>query len=135
MERGLLWLPLLFVFIWLAWAGRQEYLKVQSYQLWAKDYERHKYDIYGIIGQQGDLLTWGTPTTKSPINLKTISFSEIHKIQLQLDRNLYAEIPQERPAAKKISILLNSDPNLNIPFTDVAIACSWFKYLSDRLDL
>jgi hypothetical protein len=134
MEKGLLWLPLLFVFIWLAWAGKQEYQKVQTYQIWAKDFERHKYDIYAILGQQGDRLTWGIPTAKSPVNLKTISFSEIHTMQLKLDRNLYTEIPETRPAEpKKISILLNSDPDLNIPFTDLAIACSWFRYVSDRL--
>ncbi len=135
MERGLLWIPLLVVFIWLAWAGRQEYQKLEAFKVWAKDYERHKYDIYAILGQQGDLLTWGTPTTKAPINLKTITFAEIHSIQLQLDQQLYAEVPAQPPdpIPKKISILLNSDPNLNIPFTDIAIACSWFRYLSDQL--
>jgi hypothetical protein len=134
MERGLLWLPLLLIFFWLAWAGKQEYEKVQAYQIWSQDFERHKYDIYAILGQQGDRLTWGTPTRKAPINLKTISFAEIHKIQLQLDQSVYTEIPQDLTSKpKRISIQLNSDSNLNIPFTDLAIACNWFNYLGDRL--
>jgi hypothetical protein len=135
MERGLLWLPLLAIFIWLAWAGQQEYQKVEAYKAWAKDFERHKYDIYAILGQQGDRLTWGTPTRKNPVNLKTISFGEIHSIHLKLDQTLYTEIPPTRPSEpKKIDLVLNSDPNLSIPFTDLAIACSWFRYMSDRLD-
>ena len=45
MERGLLWLPLLVMFCWLAWAGWNEYQKIESYKLWASQFERHKSDI------------------------------------------------------------------------------------------
>ncbi|AFY75159.1 hypothetical protein Syn7502_03293 [Synechococcus sp. PCC 7502] len=136
MERGLLWLPLLAIFIWLAWAGQQEYRKVEAYKSWAKDFERHKYDIYAVLGQRGDRLTWGTPTPKNPINLKTIRFSEIHKIQLKLDQTLYDEIPLNLTIkVKNISIELNADSNLNIPFTDLEIAYNWYKYLRDNLSV
>lgn len=59
MERGLLWLPLLAVFIWLAWQGWNEYQKVEAYQNWAKHFERAKYDIYAVLAQNGSNLTWG----------------------------------------------------------------------------
>jgi hypothetical protein len=131
MERGLLWLPLLAIFIWLAWAGRQEYLKVEAYKTWAKDFEKHKYDIYAVLGIQGDRLTWGTPTTTQPKNLKTISFKEIRSIQLKLDQTFYDEIPLTRPPEpQKIALIINSD--LTIAFTDLAIACNWFKYLKNQ---
>ncbi len=138
MERGILWLPLLGAFIWLAWAGKKEYQKVQAYELWAKDFERHKYDIYAVLGQQGDRLTWGIPTTTVPVNLKTIDFEEIHTIQLKIDQKLYQEIPRNltnnlTSKPKKIAIELNSDPNLSIPFSDLEISYNWYKYLSDRL--
>jgi hypothetical protein len=138
MERGILWLPLLGAFIWLAWAGKKEYQKVQAYELWAKDFERHKYDIYAVLGQQGDRLTWGIPTTTVPVNLKTIDFEEIHTIQLKIDQKLYQEIPRNltnnlTSKPKKIAIELNSDPNLSIPFSDLEISYNWYKYLRDRL--
>ncbi len=62
MERGLIWLPLLGLFIWLAWQGRNEFQKVEAYQNWAKQFEKSKYDIYAVLGQNGNELTWGKPT-------------------------------------------------------------------------
>ena len=45
MERGLLWLPLLGIFIWLSWAGWNEYQKLEAYRAWAESFEKSKYDI------------------------------------------------------------------------------------------
>ena len=50
MERGLLWLPLLAVFFWLAWSGWNEYQKVEAYRRWAADYDKAKYDLYAVLG-------------------------------------------------------------------------------------
>ena len=52
MERGLLWLPLLFAFFWLAWQGSREFKKVQAYQEWALSFDKAKYDIYAVLGQK-----------------------------------------------------------------------------------
>jgi hypothetical protein len=62
MERGLMWLPLLALFGWLAWAGWREFQKVEAYEAWAQDFDRHKYDIYAVLGQKDDRLVWGKPT-------------------------------------------------------------------------
>jgi len=128
MERGLLWLPLLSIFIWLAWAGRHEYLKVEAYKLWAQGFERHKYDIYAVLGQQGDRLTWGTPTTKEPINLQTIALADIRTVELKIDGQGFTDPDQDLPRqGQKIAIELNS--SLSIPFTDIVIAVNWLRYL------
>ena len=50
------------MFIGLAWAGWNEYNKLEAYKVWAQSFERAKYDIYAALGQQGDVLTWGVPT-------------------------------------------------------------------------
>ena len=71
MERGLLWLPLLAVFIGLAWAGWNESQKVEAYRVWAKPFAKVKYDIYAVLGQNGTHLTWGKPTRKGIVNLQT----------------------------------------------------------------
>ena len=45
MEHGLLWFPLLAIFIWLFWQGGREYQKVEAYHLWAEKFDRAKYDL------------------------------------------------------------------------------------------
>jgi hypothetical protein len=62
MERGLMWLPLLGVFIWLARLGSREYRQIQVYQDWAQGFDRHKYDIYAVLGWRDRQLTWGKAT-------------------------------------------------------------------------
>ncbi len=53
MTRGLIWLPLLAIFIGLAWAGWNEYQKLEAYRAWAEQFDRAKYDIYAVLGQKG----------------------------------------------------------------------------------
>ncbi|MBD3561673.1 hypothetical protein H6S82_22920, partial [Planktothrix sp. FACHB-1355] len=77
MERGLIWLPLLALFIWLAWAGWNEFQKVEAYRRWASQFERAKYDIYAVLGQNGSNLTWGKPTRTEPVNLQTFSLKNV----------------------------------------------------------
>lgn len=139
MERGLLWLPLLGVFIWLAWAGWSEYQKVEAYQRWAAQFERAKYDIYAVLGQQGSELTWGQPTRKGPINLVTFSLQEVQTIRLLVDEQP-VDLSQEFNAlpSKGRHIILefslsDSAPPIRIPFTDVAIAVSWGQHLQQEL--
>ncbi|HEY9749784.1 MAG TPA: hypothetical protein V6C63_13955 [Allocoleopsis sp.] len=139
MERGLLWLPLLGVFIWLAWAGWSEYQKVEAYQQWAKAFERAKYDIYAVLGQQGSELTWGQPTRKGPINLATFSLQEVQAIRLLVDEQP-VDLSQDFNAlpSKGRHIILefslsDAAPPIRIPFTDVAIAASWGQHLQQEL--
>ncbi len=135
MERGLLWLPLLVVFFWLAWAGWNEYQKVESYKRWAEQFERHKYDIYAVLGQKGDRLTWGKPTRKDPIDIQTVTFEEIERIRFRIDNKFYDEKDAEFPLnAKNISLelILKTGEMPNIKFTDIDIAAAWYRFLSDR---
>jgi hypothetical protein len=86
MERGLLWLPLLAAFIWLAWSGWNEYQKVEAYRHWASQFERAKYDIYAVLGQKGSDLTWGKPTRQGPVELETFSLQDVQAIRLLVDQ-------------------------------------------------
>ena len=136
MERGLLWLPLLVVFFWLAWAGWNEYQKIESYKRWAEQFERHKYDIYAVLGQKGDRLTWGKPTRKDPLDIQTVTFQDISHIRFRIDNQFFDQKDAEFPLnAKKISmeLVLKTGGMLSIKFTDIDIAASWHRFLSDRL--
>jgi hypothetical protein len=50
----LLWFPLLAVFIGLAWAGWNEFQKLEVYKSWAAQFDRAKFDIYAVLGQKDD---------------------------------------------------------------------------------
>ena len=89
MERGLLWTPLLILFIWLAWSGWNEYQKVEIYRAWAENFERAKYDIYSVLGQKDKIITWGKPTRKGVINLQTFSLEEVKEIRLLVNNQVW----------------------------------------------
>jgi hypothetical protein len=134
MERGLLWLPLLGFFIWLAWAGWNEYQKVQAYEGWAAGFDRSKYDVRAVLGQAGETLTWGKPTRQGPVNTISVSLADVETLSLAVQNQ---ELPPEtdppdgKPADLVIS--LKSGEVYNIPFTNGALAQRWKKALHQSL--
>lgn len=135
MERGLLWLLLLGVFIWLAWQGRNEYQKVEAYRNWAEQFERAKYDIYAVLAQNGSNLTWGKPTPKGPIKLETFSLKNVQSIRLVINDQL---VPIETPPNKGRDIVLEfafpaPSASIRVPFTEIPLAAEWGKHLQQEL--
>jgi hypothetical protein len=131
MERGLLWLPLLIAFFWLAWQGSKEYQKIEAYRTWAEQFDKAKYDIYAVLGQKGNSITWGKPTPKGPIKLSTFSLLDVQKIRLLVDDNpVDIETPPEKGRTIELEFLF-SDPTqfLRVPFTEIPLAAEWTKYL------
>jgi hypothetical protein len=135
MERGLLWLPLLVAFFWLAWQGSQEYQKVEAYRVWAEQFERAKYDIYAVIGQKGNDITWGKPTTKGPIQLATFSLLDVQEISLLVnDQKVDIEnLPLKGSLIELEFILLESTKSVRIPFTEIPLAAEWGRFLQGWL--
>lgn len=135
MERGLLWLPLLGIFIWLAWSGWNEYQKVEAYRNWASQFERAKYDIYAVLGQQGNDLTWGKPTRQGPVELQTFSLQDVQAIRLLVD-NQTADLEEPPSTGRAIALeFLLPEPaaSIKVPFTEVPLATEWGKFLQQEL--
>lgn len=129
MIRGLLWLPLLAVFCWLAWAGWNEYQKLEAYRMWAAQFDHSKYDIYAVLGQKGSDLTWGKPTRKGPINLQAFSLRQVEAIYLRADGERVGL--EDAVNGKSIALefqLANAAP-VTVPFTDGTLAAQWGKHL------
>lgn len=131
MTEGLVWLALLFVFIGLASFGWIEYRKVEAYRVWAQSFERAKYDIYAVLGQKGQTLTWGEPTSTGPINLQHCSIDTITNVLVQVDgQGIDLEHPPDK--SKTVHLVLESQGGENpllIPFTDMTMAVEWAQYL------
>jgi hypothetical protein len=134
MERGLLWLPLLVVFFWLAWTGWNEYQKIEAYRRWAESFARAKYDIYAVLGQKGKNLTWGRPTRSGPVELKTVSLARVDSISLLVEgRPVELDaLPEKGKSA--IALSLSETEIVQIPFTEISLAAQWTKYLQQELE-
>ena len=134
MERGLMWLPLLAIFIGLAWAGWNEYQKLEAYRVWAEQFAKAKYDIYAVLGQQEDSLTWGKPTRSGPVNLQTFSLKNVHSIQLLVNGAVVdLENPPSSGKAIVLEFLLKDAEDVQVPFTEIPLATKWGKYLQQEL--
>ncbi|MBE9049809.1 hypothetical protein IQ243_05205 [Nostocales cyanobacterium LEGE 11386] len=134
MERGLLWLPLLAAFFWLAWQGSREYQKVEAYRVWAEKFDKAKYDIYAVLGQKEHNLTWGKPTTKGPINLETFSLLDVKEVRLLVDGKvaIMDNYPQKGRVIE-LEFLFSPSKSVRVPFTEVPLAAEWGKYLQGVL--
>jgi hypothetical protein len=131
MIHGLLWLPLLVAFTWLAWAGWNEYQKIEAYRVWAEKFQRAKYDLYAVLGQEGTTLTWGKPSRQAPVDLQTVSLENVETIRLIVDGQA---VDLNAPPSKGRSINLEfvlKEPNsaVKIPFTQVELAAKWGQVL------
>jgi len=134
MERGLLWLPLLGIFCWLAWSGWNEYQKIEAYRVWAEAYEKTKYDIYSVVGQKDRDLTWGKPTRSGPVNLQTFCLDEIEAVNLLINQELTNLDNLDLNGSVAIEFKFLGDRNsICIPFTQVSLAAEWVKYLRQEV--
>jgi hypothetical protein len=129
MIHGLLWLPLLGVFSWLAWAGWNEYQKLEAYKQWAEQFEHAKYDIYAALGQNGQAIAWGKPTRQGIIDLQEFSLSAVQAIRVIAGAQA-VDLNQPPNTAKHVAIEFQfADHTAQIPFTDLALAIQWAKHL------
>ncbi|MEA5535039.1 hypothetical protein [Crocosphaera sp. XPORK-15E] len=133
MERGLFWLSLLMVFFGLAWAGWNEYKKVEAYGKWAEDFDQAKYDIYAMIGVKGKQITWGKPARFIPDNLHNFSLHDVDKIQLLINDRVVelTELPTKGKAVIQFSFFAQNTPAIKIPFTEIPLAAKWTMYLEE----
>ncbi|BBA78861.1 hypothetical protein RGRSB_0253 [cyanobacterium endosymbiont of Rhopalodia gibberula] len=132
MEHGLLWLPLLIIFFWLAWSGKNEYQKLEAYRQWAENFDQAKYDILAIIGVKQKQITWGKPTHPLPQNLPSFSLEDVTGIRL-LVNNCPVDIsslPTKGNPTIEFSFAGNK-ASIKIPFTQIDLAARWLLFLEN----
>ena len=137
MERGLLWLPLLVLFFGLAWAGWNEYQKVQGYSAWAKQYEKSKYDVLAALGYRKGELSWGKPIRKGLEDRQVMSIAALKGVQLRIDGSV-ADLETLPDSGKIIALeLIPTDGNgvIQIPFVGIDLAAEWTNYLKQQISI
>jgi hypothetical protein len=141
MAQGLFWTLLLIFFLILAGLGWLEYQKIEAYRLWAIQFDQAKYDIYAMLGLKDDHLTWAKPTRRGPVEVNQISLKQVEAIYLSVDNQpVNPEALPQRGKRINLSLRLrsggsaaDSPPVLQIPFTEVALAARWLRYLQTSL--
>jgi hypothetical protein len=133
MLHGLLWFPLLGVFIGLAWAGWNEYQKIEVYRVWAEGLDRAKYDIYAVLGQKEDSLLWGKPSRKGILSLQTLSLQQVESIRLWAEGKVVeGEVMPRKARQVAIELRLREGNPVQIPFTDLELATRWQERLEQE---
>ena len=129
MTRGLLWLPLLAIFIWLAWSGWNEYQKVEAYKIWAADFDNAKFDIYSVLGKKDSQLTWGKPTRNGAVNVSSFFLDDVAEIKLNVNNKAVDldNLPRKGKATLKFDF--KDREAVQIPFTEIDLAAKWLAYL------
>lgn len=135
MVHGLLWLPLLAIFFALAWAGWNEYQKVQGYGAWALQYEKSKYDIYAALGYRSGELTWGKPLRKGIEDRQVMTLKQIKAVQLRVDGTVIdlQNLPEQGRVIALELLPIDPGPLIQIPFVNLEAATDWTAYLQKQL--
>ena len=136
MIRGLMWLPLLGLFFGLAWAGWNEYRKVEAYKGWAQSFDRAKYDVYAALGQKGNLLTWGIPTRQGVIDAQQLDMSQVERAVIEVNGNPIASaeaLPNKGKFA--IGFTCRNGEHRSIPFTNGEMAAQWLAFIRRQWDI
>lgn len=134
MIHGLMWFPLLAVFTALAWAGWNEYQKVETYRVWATGADRAKYDIRAALIQKNGTLIWGKPSRSGIVSQQTIALAAVESVNIQVDG---VSVSLDSPPSKGSIIILEligPDQRSNlIPFTDIDLAIQWAVVLKQDI--
>lgn len=134
MGHALTWFPLLGVFIWLAWAGWNEYQTVQAYEAWATGADRSKYDLRAVLAQRGSTLTWGKPCRRGPTDLTSVDLEDIATLALQVNGAIAApEVSAQRGQRIELALTTTDQGTHAIPFIDLAMAQQWERALQESL--
>ncbi|AFZ46719.1 hypothetical protein Cyast_0746 [Cyanobacterium stanieri PCC 7202] len=135
MERGLFWLPLLILFFWLAWSGKNEYQKLENYKVWAEDFDKSKYDIYAVLGKKGNMLTWGKPTAKGILNQSQFSLDDIKQINFLVKGKVVRVQDLSEKEEASLEFIHNQEQSIVIPFTQATLAGEWYEFLLKSLNV
>jgi len=131
MERGLFWLPLLILFFWLAWSGKNEYQKLENYKLWAENFEKSKYDIYAVIGIKDKILTWGKPKAKGVIDESSFSLDDVTQINILVKDKITPVSDLSEEGEASLQFVMEEGQIIVIPFTQVNLVQQWYNYLQE----
>ncbi len=131
MSHGLLWLPLLLVFVLLTGLGWLERRRQRLFREWAEGAELAKLDACGAARLRGGLLTWsrfsaGRVEPAGAIVIKTLELVELLSLH-----SGEAPLTEESQGACRLR-LVGGGQQKDLPFADAQRARQWIGELMAR---
>ena len=132
MREGLLWLPLLVIFVVLTALGWLERRRQALFRRWAEGSELAKLDAAVAMRLQDGRISWGPVGPKGVELAGDIAVNQLELCELMADRS--GDVPLTDEAYGPCRLRLVADgQSLDIPFSDAVRARLWVDELMSRV--
>ena len=131
MNQGLLWLPLLLVFVLLTALGWLERRRQRLFREWAADAELAKLDSCGGARLKDGVLSWTTFEAGSFKAVDSFVIRELEVVELLSLGSGEAPLTEESQGACRLR-LVGGGEQKDLPFADAERARRWIDELMSR---
>lgn len=126
--HGLLWFPLLLVFVLLTALGWLERRRQNLYRSWAKDSELAKLDGSGAARLKDGMISWSSFEAGNFIEKDAFQITELEMIELMALSSGEAPLTDESQGQCRLR-LIGCGKEIDVPFADADRARQWMSKL------
>ena len=131
MIHGLLWFPLLLVFVLLTALGWLERRRQNLFLDWAKDAELSKLDGSGAARLKEGILSWSSFEAGSFKNQNTFEITKLELLELMALTSGEAPLTTESQGRCRLRLIGNGK-EMDVPFSDADQARQWMNQLMEK---
>ncbi|KGG18004.1 MULTISPECIES: hypothetical protein [unclassified Prochlorococcus] len=131
MMHGLLWLPLLLVFVLLTALGWLERRRQTLYRSWAADSELAKLDGSGAARLRQGILSWSSFEAGSFKEKETFEIKSLELVELMALSSGEAPLTNEAQGQCRLR-LIGCGKEIDVPFADADRAREWMDQLMGK---
>ena len=131
MIHGLLWFPLLFVFVLLTALGWLERRRQNLYLVWAAGAELSKLDGSGAARLKEGFLTWSSFEAGSFQEQDSFEIKKLELVELMALTSGEAPLTQEAQGRCRLR-LVGAGKEMDVPFEDADRARQWINQLMGK---
>ncbi len=131
MIHGLLWLPLLLVFVLLTALGWLERRRQNLYRSWAEGSELAKLDESGAARLKGGVISWSSFEAGSFKEKETFEIKQLELVELLALSSGEAPLTDESQGQCRLR-LIGCGKEIDIPFADAERARKWMDQLMGK---
>ena len=131
MIHGLLWFPLLLIFVLLTALGWLERRRQNLFVNWAEDTELSKLDGSGAARLKEGILTWSTFEAGSFKEQGTFVISKLELLELMALTSGEAPLTDESQGSCRLR-LVGKGAVMDVPFSDAERARQWMNQLMGK---
>ncbi|OOV33823.1 hypothetical protein BV61_04120 [Candidatus Synechococcus spongiarum LMB bulk15M] len=132
MREGLLWLPLLVIFVVLTALGWMERRRQALFRLWAQGSELARLDAAVAMRLQDGRISWGSVGPKGVELAEDIAVNHLELCELMADRSGDVPLTDEAYCPCRLRLVAEGR-SLDIPFSDAVKARLWVDELMSRV--